>query len=135
MGSPFVTAAALDDELSNRLSLLSSQIRQLQGSNWRVIGDPGEPAFQGAWANGANPARFRVEGRRCWLSGRIQGGVLGTVAFTMPFEVDLPANVPFAVDAAGGYGNVVVTPAGDVVPTVGSTLAVTLDGISFPIRV
>lgn len=131
MSDPALTQ--LQTDIDERLVRIGVLIRQLQGSEWHVVGDPDEPAFQGAWANGAVPARFRAEGRRCHLSGRIQGGGLGTVAFTVPFTVDLVADVPYAVDGAGGYGNVVVRSNGDVVPTAGSTLAVTLDGISFPI--
>lgn len=106
------------------------------------VGGAGEPAFTNSWVNtDANrPARFRkYPDGRVRLSGVIQGGASGSIAFTLP--VGYRPNAPttssvFAVvaGATGQTAQVAVYFDGRVIPTSGSGNVATvtvLDGIEF----
>lgn len=57
-------------------------------ATWTVIGAPGAPALQGAWAAGApqfGAPRFRKAGSNMvYLQGYLVSGIGGTTAFTLP---------------------------------------------------
>jgi hypothetical protein len=106
------------------------------------VGGAGEPAFTNSWVNtDANrPARFRkYPDGRVRLSGVIQGGASGSIAFTLPagYRPNAPTTSSVFAVVAGATGQtaqVAVYFDGRVIPTSGSGNVATvtvLDGIEF----
>lgn len=91
--------------------------------------------FAGAWVNfagGWQAAQYRKSrDGRVQLRGKIKSGTIGTTAFTLPAGFAPPAALSFGVDSNGSYGNVQVGSGGAVTPTVGTNVAISLDGIEF----
>ena len=56
--------------------------------DWHYVGATGEPAFQNSWTNvggSYQTCRFgKLPNGELWIEGRITGGAMDTVAFTLP---------------------------------------------------
>ena len=106
----------------------------------KEIGVGSNPSFQNSWANvGTSPARFYKDPfGRVHLSGDIDTGSSGTVAFTLPTGYR-PAYSAFSIayNDNGGPGpgganvSVEIQADGDVIPTYSAGTDIWLDGISF----
>ena len=63
-------------------------VHPVWGIDWHNVGASGEPAFQNSWANVGAPyqvCRFgKLPNNELWIEGRITGGAIDTVAFTLP---------------------------------------------------
>lgn len=94
-------------------------------------------SFLNGWVNydATRPARFYLDRGRVYLEGVIKSGSLGNAAFTLPlgFRHDRSPRLTFAVNSNDAYGCVYVEESGDVIPAVGSVLALDLSGVSFRI--
>jgi hypothetical protein len=58
--------------------------------DWHYVGDPGEPAFEDAWANVGGawvPARFRTICGGFEIEMAVTGGLSGGTIWTMPTEI------------------------------------------------
>lgn len=65
------------------------------------------------------------------LRGRMGGGTIGAVAFTLPEDYRPTFQSTFAVDSNSAFGAIDITANGDVTANVGSNFWVSLDGITF----
>jgi hypothetical protein len=104
------------------------------GEGYRTVGATDQPQFAGTWVafDGRGAHFYKDAAGRVHLEGIIKSGTIGTAAFTLPdgYRPRLGTR-GFAVDSNGGFGQVTVSTAGVVTPTVGNTAYVFLDGISF----
>jgi hypothetical protein len=136
----FVSLDEVEFDTESVAQIASVGTQPMEGLHY--VGGAGEPAFTNSWVNtDANrPARFRkYPDGRVRLSGVIQGGASGSIAFTLP--VGYRPNSPttssvFAVVAGttGQTAQVAVYFDGRVIPTSGSGNVATvtvLDGIEF----
>ena len=106
----------------------------------KEIGVGANPSFSNSWANvGTSPARFYKDPfGRVHLSGNIDTGTSGTVAFTLPVGYR-PSYGTFhiAYNSNGGPGpggaavHIEVQTDGDVIPTYGAGTDAWLDSVSF----
>lgn len=120
-----------------QLNRIEQALDDLHNPVWHNIGAAGEPAFQNGWVNyDARVARFRVEGRRCFLSGVIKSGVIGQAAFTLPpwLQPDVAGNTDIPVESNAVFGTVTVHWNGTVIPAQGSNIYVFLDSVNFGVN-
>jgi hypothetical protein len=96
-----------------------------------LYGDAGwtnASGFTNSWA--ANPSpnipRFMVMGRVVYLTGMVSGGTLGSAAFTLPAGYRPSQTVQIGTVSNGAFGQVFITSAGLVTPSVGSVSNVSL---------
>lgn len=106
------------------------QVAGLKGEEWIAVS-----SFSGTWVNfdATRVASYYKDATgRVHLEGVIKSGTIGTAAFTLP-EGYRPRNgtKSFVVDSNAALGQVTVSTAGVVTPTVGNNAYVFLDGISF----
>lgn len=67
------------------------------------------------------------------LRGRITSGMIGNSAFILPEDHRPAKEMTFAVASNGAYGQVAVQVDGNVIPAVGSSTWISLDGITFKV--
>lgn len=95
---------------------------------------PIAPVFVNGWANYPapfNPAGYFKDRGLVYLRGMIQTGTIGLVAFTLPVGYR-PANTNlFVAISNGALGRFDVLANGDVIPTTGSNVYMSLDGAVF----
>jgi hypothetical protein len=93
------------------------------------------PTLLNSWVNLSappfNPAGYYRHQEIVYLRGVIASGVVGSAAFTLPAGFRPANNHIFAALSNGAIGRLDVTSAGDVIPTAGSNVYFSLDGISF----
>jgi len=95
------------------------------------------PTFQNSWVNytglpGYQTASYwKDEFGVVHLAGVIASGSLGNAAFTLPAGFRPTAIENFPTSNAAAFGTLEVRTDGSVVPTVGSTVSVSLNGITF----
>lgn len=77
------------------------------------------------------PVAFRKIGTRVVLRGIMASGTGMVAAFTLPIGYRPTLNTQFPVVSNSLFGFVIIGSNGSVVPTVGSTVSFSLDGISF----
>jgi hypothetical protein len=65
------------------------------------------------------------------LRGMIKSGVITSSAFNLPSGYRPAQSVRFAVVSNAAFGEIQVNPNGDVIPSVGSNLSISLEGVSF----
>jgi hypothetical protein len=105
--------------------------------DYRAIGAANQPAFENTWSNrSGNPvaAFYKDPFRRVWLKGGIDSGTNSATAFTLPVGYRPSERRIFTtskIAASNVSGIVVVNTDGTVVPSVGNTNGVSLDGMSF----
>lgn len=96
-----------------------------------------EPTLLNSWTNfggGYEDAGYYRRGGRVYLRGMIDGGTVGSAAFTLPEGYRPTNNVTLATISNNAIGRIAVTTAGEVRPVTPSvTTWVSLDGLSFPI--
>lgn len=91
--------------------------------------------FTNSWVNfdTDRPAGFYKDRGRTYLTGLLKSGTVGSSAFTLPSGYR-PASVNgliFAVDSNGAFGVIVILSTGTVIPSSGSNVYFSLEGISF----
>ncbi len=107
---------------------------------WHFVGDPGEPAFQSGWEDGApmgyQRPGFRIDNNHVvHLTGLIEGGTVGFVAFTLPAAYCPAFNKEFATTTSSAFAKIGVASSlfgCGVFVFNGSNSNVSLEGISFP---
>lgn len=110
----------------------------IEAPSWRTIGAGGEPAFENSWVNFDAPtqqtATFRRIGDRVYVRGLVKNGTNNTM-FTLPVGYRPLSNqsVRFVVVANGGYGQVEVNAAGNIVFQAGSNGYVDLSPVQFSV--
>lgn len=114
---------------------LRREIAQIQRTGLPAVEPFTAPTLTGGWldfGSGANPAGYCIDLMGfVHLRGKIKSGAISSACFTLP-EGYRPAYLEtFAVASNGAYGQVTVSAAGVVTPTVGSTTWLSLDGITF----
>jgi len=103
---------------------------------WHIVGNASEPAFQSGWVNygsGLAPAGFYKDPTGLvHLRGTMASGTIAAAMFTLPVGYRPAYNLIFQGTTAGGTGaRVDVTPAGALVPQIGTNPYFAIDGISF----
>lgn len=101
----------LQDILASHARTINALIWSIE---WHYVGADGEPDFENDWIN--SPGAFQAcrfsktpEGKLI-IEGRIEGGLLDTVVFTLPEGYRPPKNLLFKVPmASAGYVKVVST--------------------------
>lgn len=91
-----------------------------------VVGDSGEPAFQGTWVN-YDTLTYR--GARFWkdpvglvhIEGLIKSGTINTTAFVLPAGYRPGNALIFASDTNTGHGRLDIAASGNVLPVSGGT--------------
>jgi hypothetical protein len=111
------------------------------GTNKKISGNIGYTppftalGFTNAWTNfgTSDPAAsfWKDEDGFVHLRGRIKSGTMGATAAILPPGFRPSLQEIFAVSSNGGFGEVQVRSTGEVVPSVGSNVSVSLAGISF----
>ncbi len=131
------TLNRIQDSIKRSIDPLVSKLVYVQigaqTGNPLTSGDAGAPGLKGAWTHIStrearallDPFGFVV------LSGALQSGAINSVAFTLPVGLRPKRLLVFAVVSNGAFGVVRVDTNGDVVPIVGSSLSVNLEGIRF----
>mgnify|MGYP000979512138 CR=1 FL=1 len=99
----------------------------------RNVGDA--ISFQNGWENygGSYPGAqywFDTDGNIC-LGGTIKSGSISSAAFTLPAGYRPSSYLYFATDANNAYAQLLITPAGEVIPNAGSNGLFNLNGIKF----
>jgi hypothetical protein len=104
-------------------------------TGYRAHTTPVVPVLGGGWVafGGGYPAPtyWRDADGVVHLEGVLAGGTLGTVAFTLPSGFRPVAQRDFAAECNGVHGTLIVTAAGAVTPSAGSTAFFSLDGATF----
>jgi hypothetical protein len=87
-----------------------------------------------AYGGAYNPPVFmrNLDGT-CTLGGSAKNGTMSATMFTLPVGCRPGVEMRFPVSSNGAYGEISIDTSGNVVPLVGSTTRVQLDGITFPI--
>jgi hypothetical protein len=82
------------------------------------------PSFSNGWANaaGVQAVQYRRVGDEVQLRGVMASGTVGAAAFTLPAGFRPPATLYLACSSNNVYGQMTVTNAGVVTPTVGSNV-------------
>ncbi len=94
-------------------------------SDWHIVGDPGEAAFQNSWVNTGGsrvPMRWRFKAVKdpaadqpaIEVQGSVTGGTPGTTVFTLPLTLDYDLHLA-ATDDGGSFVCVTILQSGDVV--------------------
>lgn len=128
------------DELAGTIVDLRSRVQTLEVIAHRHLLDLDPsgwiaPAFLNAWTDLGAPwqtLEYRIAGDVVTVRGVVTGGSIGLAVFTLLPAFCPPADLVFPVASNGGYGEVTVTAAGSVTPTVGNAASVSLM-LSFPI--
>lgn len=92
----------------------------------RIVGQSGQPTFQGSWVqysdvNYAGAEFRRVAGGLVVMRGLIMNGTIGTTAFTLPVGYRPKINIILPAATNTGYGELRINADGTVVPTSGGT--------------
>jgi hypothetical protein len=108
---------------------------------FRIVGTAGQPSFQNGWSNFSasfsKAGFFKDHQEVVHLKGSIDGGVGGTIAFTLP-QGYRPSENLFLPMAGGGpqAANLIVNSNGTVEPTCDADPCIAgLDGLSFRVGV
>jgi hypothetical protein len=86
-------------------------------------------AYGGAYNT---PSFLRNMDGTCTLSGSVKNGTMSAAIFTLPLGARPGVEVRFPVSSNGAYGEISIDTSGNVVPLVGSTTRLQLDGVTFP---
>lgn len=118
------------DVMSAVERVAATEVRDRQLEDWlntNVTRTPWTaPTLLNTWANlgGAwQVAQFRRSMDMVQLRGVIAGGVIGTVALTLPAGFRPRADVAFPTTSNGAFGSMTIATNGNVTPTVGSAVA------------
>jgi hypothetical protein len=118
-----VTAASMNTYIANDLTFVYGD------TAWTA------PTFANGWVDVVGsypPAGFRLVGTRVVFRGAMKSGTMSATAFTLPVGYRPTAFARFAVvGSSGAFGEVDVSSAGAVTPSVGSNVQMDLGGIAF----
>lgn len=128
------------DQLAGTLVDLRSRVQTLEVIAHRHLFDLDPsgwiaPAQLNGWADLGAPwqaLEYRIAGDVVTMRGEVGGGGIGLDVFVLPAAFCPPADLVFAVSSNGGFGSVTITAAGNVTPTVGSVVSLSLN-LSFSI--
>ena len=102
--------------------------RLVLGENWQFV------TFQNSWTDYNNSyGRYYKDALGIvHLRGRIAGGAVPSIAFTLPEGYRPERNTYFPATASGyTFGTIAIGPLGNVSVLAGSTVWTSLDGVSF----
>lgn len=111
--------------LAARITILEPEPEPVAGG-WHEVGDVGEPAFSGTWANfdgGYQTLRYRKAGDIVRVEGLVKNGVLGTTVFVLPVGYRPIARHVFPVVISDALGRVDAQADGTVNHVVGGAAA------------
>lgn len=91
--------------LQDKIGDLERRMQQVEPGiypeEWHYVGNPGEPAFQGAWVNASAPydsLGFMLDADGfVHLKGAVTGGSTSSVVFTLPASYCPPATIKIAI--------------------------------------
>lgn len=129
---------------SAKVALLFLPEGQLTTGAPKLLGDTawtavaGGVGFTNGWADlaggGLTVGFFKDANGTVYLRGTIKSGTIGLSAFTLPAGYRPVGTARIGVASNGAFGEVDLASSGTVTPSVGSTAALALDGITFDTR-
>ena len=126
------------DNLVDWLQRLVGTVAEVE--NWREVGGSNNPAFENSWVNfdSTRKARFYKDPYGVvHLAGLIKTGAITDTAFTLPsgyipdYLDSINQNMHISTTSNLLFGEVIINYQGEVIPNVGSSTWVSLNGVSF----
>lgn len=128
-GLPAIGEASWGQKVNDSIEAVKADVDEgFADSGWLA------PTLLNSWVNygGAEQvAQYRKLGKRVHLRGLIKTGAIGSSAFALPVGYRPSSLIRLSVASNSAFGMVNVGTDGVVLPLVGSSVWVSLDGISF----